>query len=109
MGNISRRDFLAAAAMLGAEAAWGRAFSTPSKISWRERRDLFPEGVGGWPTSPANRNSRNEDLILNLGAPSLRLRSGQAFRGFQKVGPCSKNKSFFVVVKVAIVAECPHL
>jgi alkaline phosphatase D len=45
MGNISRRDFLAVAAVLGAEAAWGRSFSTPSKISWRERRDLFPEGM----------------------------------------------------------------
>lgn len=45
MGNISRRDFLAMAAVLGAEAAWGRSFSAPSKISWRERRDLFPEGV----------------------------------------------------------------
>jgi alkaline phosphatase D len=45
MGNISRRDFLALAAVLGAEAAWGRSFSTTSKISWRERRDLFPEGV----------------------------------------------------------------
>src|SRR5207248_5189105 len=45
MGNISRRDFLAMAAVLGAEAAWGRSFPAPSKISWRERRDLFPEGV----------------------------------------------------------------
>src|SRR5271154_5202559 len=45
MGNISRRDFLAMAAVLGAEAAWGRSFSTPSKGSWRERRDLFPGGV----------------------------------------------------------------
>src|SRR5258705_1999970 len=45
MGNISRRDFLAVAAVLGAEAAWGRSVSTPSKISWRERRDLFPEGI----------------------------------------------------------------
>src|SRR6185312_1048215 len=45
MGNISRREFLAMAAVLGAEAAWGRSFSAPSKIAWRERRDLFPEGV----------------------------------------------------------------
>src|SRR6478736_9493465 len=45
MGNISRRDFLVVAAVLGAEAAWGRSFSTPSQTSWRERRDLFPEGV----------------------------------------------------------------
>src|SRR5215471_7259007 len=45
MGNISRRDFLAVAAVFGVEAAWARSFSAPSKISWRERRDLFPEGV----------------------------------------------------------------
>ena len=45
MGTISRRDFLVVAAVLGADAAWGRSFSAPSKISWRERRDLFPEGV----------------------------------------------------------------
>jgi alkaline phosphatase D len=45
MGNISRRDFLAMAAIFGVEAAWARSFTTPSKISWSERRDLFPEGV----------------------------------------------------------------
>src|ERR1051326_7715335 len=45
MGNISRRDFLAMAAVFGVEAAWARSFSGPSKISWRERRELFPEGV----------------------------------------------------------------
>src|SRR5438477_1341394 len=45
MGNISRRDFLAMAAVFGVEAAWARSFSAPSKTSWRERRDLFPEGV----------------------------------------------------------------
>jgi alkaline phosphatase D len=45
MGNISRRDFLAMAAVFGVEAAWARSFSAPSTISWRERRDLFPEGV----------------------------------------------------------------
>ncbi len=45
MGNISRRDFLAMAAIFGVEAAWARSFTTLSKISWSERRDLFPEGV----------------------------------------------------------------
>ncbi|HEY1265184.1 MAG TPA: PhoD-like phosphatase N-terminal domain-containing protein, partial [Terriglobales bacterium] len=45
MGKISRRDFLAMAAVFGVEAAWARPFSGPSKISWNERRDLFPEGV----------------------------------------------------------------
>ena len=45
MGNISRRDFLAMAAVFGVEGAWARSFSAPSKTPWRERRDLFPEGV----------------------------------------------------------------
>ena len=45
MGSISRRDFLAMATVFGVEAAWARSFSVPSKISWRERRDLFLEGV----------------------------------------------------------------
>src|SRR3982751_1994836 len=43
--TMTRRDFLAMAAVLGAEAAWSRTSAKPSKISWQERRDLFPEGV----------------------------------------------------------------
>src|SRR4051812_18607496 len=43
--TITRRDFLALAAVLGANAAWGKSFASPSKVSWRERRDLYPEGV----------------------------------------------------------------
>src|SRR5690242_14902571 len=42
---ITRREFLAMAALFGAEAAWGRSVGAPSKVSRRERRDLFPEGV----------------------------------------------------------------
>jgi alkaline phosphatase D len=41
---FSRRHFIQAAAAIGASAAWsgpGRA----SQVRWRERRDLFPEGV----------------------------------------------------------------
>jgi len=30
MGNISRRDFLAIAAVFGVEAAWARSFAAPS-------------------------------------------------------------------------------
>jgi alkaline phosphatase D len=30
---------------LGASAAWGKPSPTQSKISWHERRDLYPEGV----------------------------------------------------------------
>jgi alkaline phosphatase D len=45
MAHISRRDFLAAAAALGASLAWGGPDAKPSRVLWRERRELFPEGV----------------------------------------------------------------
>jgi alkaline phosphatase D len=45
MSPITRRSFLAMAAAIGATAAWGNPFGTKSRIAWRERRDLFPEGV----------------------------------------------------------------
>jgi len=41
----SRRRFLAAAAAFGASAAWGGARAQRSRVAWRERRDLYPEGV----------------------------------------------------------------
>jgi alkaline phosphatase D len=42
--RLSRRDFLGTAAALGASLAWsGRARA--SRIPWRERRDLYREGV----------------------------------------------------------------
>src|ERR1700723_2946607 len=45
MSKLGRREFLELAAALGATAAFGHAFGAPSKITWRERRDVFPEGV----------------------------------------------------------------
>jgi alkaline phosphatase D len=45
MPTITRRSFLAMAAATGATAAWGNPFGTKSRTAWRERRDLFPEGV----------------------------------------------------------------
>jgi alkaline phosphatase D len=33
------------AVALGATAAWGHSFAAASNVRWRERRDLFPEGV----------------------------------------------------------------
>src|SRR5690349_4474791 len=42
--TLSRRDFIQAAAAMGASLAWsGRARA--SRVNWRERRDLYPEGV----------------------------------------------------------------
>ena len=45
MSTITRRAFLGMAAAMGATAAWGNPLGTNSHITWRERRDLFPEGV----------------------------------------------------------------
>jgi alkaline phosphatase D len=40
----TRRAFLRSAAAIGAVAAWGKPARLPA-VKWRERRDLFPEGV----------------------------------------------------------------
>jgi alkaline phosphatase D len=45
MARKSRREFLKTAVALGATAAWGRDFASASTVAWKERRDLYPEGV----------------------------------------------------------------
>lgn len=45
MPNVDRRDFLKLAAALGASLAWNGATARPSSSGWRERRDLYPQGV----------------------------------------------------------------
>ena len=45
MPKIDRREFLALAAALGATLAVGCAAVRPSSSGWRERRDLYPQGV----------------------------------------------------------------
>ena len=45
MTPITRRSFVEMALVFGASAAWGNAFALPSGVEWRERRDLYPEGV----------------------------------------------------------------
>src|SRR5215813_983868 len=42
--KVSRRRFLAIAAAMGASVAWSHG-ETLAPGKWRERRDLFPEGV----------------------------------------------------------------
>jgi alkaline phosphatase D len=42
--GISRREFIQTAAAMGASLAWA-ARARASRIDWRERRDLYPEGV----------------------------------------------------------------
>ena len=42
--TLSRRDFIQTAAAMGASLAWGGP-ARASRSNWRERRDLYPEGV----------------------------------------------------------------
>jgi alkaline phosphatase D len=51
MTKISRRSLLQAAAVLGASPAWASA-PGPSPSNWKERRDLFPEGVASGDPAP---------------------------------------------------------
>jgi len=43
--RVDRRRFLQNAMALGATALWGQRVGKPSRLPWRESRDLFPEGV----------------------------------------------------------------
>ncbi len=45
MTDISRRRFLAMATAIGASVAWGGVRLVSARAAWRERRDLYPEGV----------------------------------------------------------------
>src|SRR6059058_3981413 len=42
--TLSRRDFMRTAVALGASLAWGGR-ARASRLRWRERRDLYPQGV----------------------------------------------------------------
>jgi alkaline phosphatase D len=42
---ITRRKFIELAASFGATLAWRSAVARASRIFWRERRDLYPQGV----------------------------------------------------------------
>lgn len=43
---MDRRQFLAGAAMIGIDVAWAsRSAAAPSRLTWREDRTLFPQGV----------------------------------------------------------------
>ena len=74
--EINRREFLRAAAALGASLAWGGAQARPSRVPWRERRDLFPEGVASgdpqsdsvllWTRYPRSDGSTEARLTLEV-------------------------------------------
>ena len=49
--KVSRRSFLKAAAAIGASLAWGGP-ARGSRVQWKERRDLYPQGVASGDPDP---------------------------------------------------------
>ena len=52
MTTLDRRAFLKLSAALGATLAWGCTTLRPSDSGWRERRELFPQGVASGDPDP---------------------------------------------------------
>ena len=52
MPGFTRREFVAAAAAMGATLAWGAPRPTRSRTRWVERRDLFAQGVASGDPGP---------------------------------------------------------
>lgn len=52
MSRINRREFIKQAAVFGAALALCGPASARSRVNWRERRDLFPEGVASGDPAP---------------------------------------------------------
>ena len=86
MSSISRRTFTKLAFAMGATAAFGDEAGLPSRIGWRERRDLFPEGVASgdpdsssvllWTRYPRAGEERHCGLVRNsreIARPQERL------------------------------------
>jgi alkaline phosphatase D len=78
---VTRRDFIKMAAAMGAAWAWGRS-ARASRVSWRERRDLFPEGVASgdpdatsvilWSRRPFARGKRHRLRVEVAEDPAFR-------------------------------------
>ena len=86
MTRLSRRDFLSLAAAFGATASLA-ARAAPSRIKWRERRDLFPEGV-------ASGDPDSSSVLLWTRCPSGRhltveLAEDKDFRRVVATSPCT--------------------
>ena len=76
MNDLSRREFLAYAAALGASVAWGTTRARNSRIAWTERRELYPEGVASgdpqsdsvilWTRRPIADNKNSASLTVEV-------------------------------------------
>jgi alkaline phosphatase D len=51
--TLNRREFVALAAAMGASVAWGGS-AQASSTSWRERRELYPEGLASGDPDPSS-------------------------------------------------------
>lgn len=81
MSAMNRRQFIESAIALGAAAAWGEAFGKPSRVQWRERRDLFAEGVASgdpdsdsvllWTRRPYGNDHATETLTVEVSEDQL--------------------------------------
>jgi alkaline phosphatase D len=45
MSQFNRRTFISSAAAMGATLLWAGSSADVAPLEWRERRDLFPQGV----------------------------------------------------------------
>jgi alkaline phosphatase D len=76
MTLITRRTFIGMAASLGAALAWPFSYVRASRISWKERRDLYPQGVASgdphsdsvilWTRRPRVQDSAAKRLTLEV-------------------------------------------
>ena len=73
---MNRRRFLQQAFGLSATAVWSRTVPAASTVHWRERRDLFPEGVASgdpdynsvllWTRYPASSDAASAKLLVEI-------------------------------------------
>jgi len=78
MASMNRREFVKMAAALSATAVVGDAFGVASQVGWRERRELFPEGVASgdpdsnsvllWTRYPQDEKTSSADLTVEVAA-----------------------------------------
>ncbi|HST23706.1 MAG TPA: alkaline phosphatase D family protein [Blastocatellia bacterium] len=76
MATINRRQFIEMAASFGAFLAWQSAYAKGSKVLWRERRDLYPQGVASadphadsvilWTRRPPSQGSEAKKLTVEI-------------------------------------------
>ncbi|HYM24035.1 MAG TPA: PhoD-like phosphatase N-terminal domain-containing protein, partial [Vicinamibacterales bacterium] len=74
--TLTRREFVQLAAALGASLAWGGP-ARASTTGWRERRDLYPEGVASGDPDSTSVILWTRRPFPGAGAPGVRDASGR--------------------------------